>query len=76
MGGPYTLGKQNNPHHEKTQSLPTSSHESYTEPMDTDDTRCASEEIYCRINQKAGLHRSGSVDDVPTQTEPLGILTS
>ena len=33
----------------RTQSLPASSRESSTEPMDTDDARRASEEIYWRI---------------------------
>ena len=44
---------------EKTQSLPASSRESSTEPMDTDDARRASELIYRRIRQQAGLSRSG-----------------
>ena len=43
---------------ERTRSLPGSSCESSTEPMDTDDARCASEEIYRRIRQQAGLSRS------------------
>ena len=73
--GLYTLGNQNNPPPERTQSLPGSSCESSMEPMDTDDTRCASEEIYRRISREARLNRFGSVRDVPTQSEPLGILT-
>ena len=44
--GLYTLGSQDNAPPERTQSLPASSRESSTEPMDTDDARCASEEIY------------------------------
>ena len=60
---------------ERTQSLPASSSESSTEPMDTDDARRASEEIYHRIRQKAGLSRSGSVGDVTLQSEPLGVMT-
>ena len=43
--------------------------------MDTDDARQASEEIYQRIRQQAGLSRSGSVGDVTLQPEPLGIMT-
>ena len=62
--GLYTLGNWDNAPPERTQSLPASSRESSTEPMDTDDAWCASEEIYCRIRQQAGLSRSGSVGDV------------
>ena len=47
--GLYTLGGRDNQPPERTQSLPTSSQESSTEPMDTDDARRASEEIYRRI---------------------------
>ena len=43
--------------------------------MDTDDARRASEEIYRRIRQQAGLSRSGSVGDVTLQPEPLGVMT-
>ena len=43
--------------------------------MDTDDARQASEEIYRRIRQQAGLSRSGSVGDITLQPEPLGIMT-
>ena len=60
---------------DRTQSLPTSSRESSTEPMDTDDARWASEEIYRRIRQQAGLSRSGSVGDIILQPEPLGVMT-
>ena len=42
--------------------------------MDTDDARCASEEIYRRIRQEAGLSRSSSVGDVMLQPEPLGVM--
>ena len=55
--------------------LPASSRESSTEPMDTDDARRASAEIYRRIRQQAGLSRSGSVGDVTLQPAPLGIMT-
>ena len=55
--------------------MPASSRESSTEPMDTDDARRASEEIYRRIRQQAGLSRSGSVGDITLQPEPLGIMT-
>ena len=53
--GLYTLRNRGNTPPKRTQSLPASSHESSTEPMDTDDTRCASEEIYRRIRQQTGL---------------------
>ena len=43
--------------------------------MDTDDARRASEEIYRRIRQQAGLSRSGSVGDITLQPAPLGIMT-
>ena len=73
--GLYTAGNRGNAPPEKTQSLPASSRESSTEPMDTDDARRASEEIYRRIRQQAGLSRSGSVGDITLQPEPLGIMT-
>ena len=73
--GLYTLGNQDNVPPEKTRSLPASSHESSTEPMDTDDARCASEEIYRRIRHQAGLNRSNSAGDVTLQPEPLGVST-
>ena len=71
----YITGNRGNAPPEKTQSLPASSRESSTEPMDTDDARRASEEIYRRIRQQAGLTRSGSVGDITLQPEPLGIMT-
>ena len=37
--GLYTLGNRDNAPPERTQSLPASSQESSTEPMDTDDAR-------------------------------------
>ena len=73
--GLYTTSDRGNAPPERTQSLPASSRESSTEPMDTDDARRASEEIYRRIRQQAGLSRSGSVGDVTLQPEPLGIMT-
>ena len=73
--GLYTAGNRGNALPERTQSLPTSSRESSTEPMDTDDARRASEEIYRRIRQQAGLSRSGSVGDITLPPEPLGIMT-
>ena len=73
--GLYTAGNRGNAPPEETQSLPTSSRESSTEPMDTDDARRASEEIYRRIRQQAGLSRSGSVGDITLQPAPLGIMT-
>ena len=73
--GLYTTGNRGNAPPEETQSLPASSRESSTEPMDTDDARRASEEIYRRIRQQAGLSRSGSVGDITLQPAPLGIMT-
>ena len=73
--GLYAAGNRGNAPPERTQSLPASSRESSTEPMDTDDARRASEEIYQRIRQQAGLSRSGSVGDITLQPEPLGIMT-
>ena len=73
--GLYIAGSRGNAPPEKTQSLPTSQCESSTEPMDTDDATRASEEIYRRIRQQAGLSRSGSVGDITLQPEPLGIMT-
>ena len=70
--GLYTAGNRGNAPPEKTQSLPASSRESSMEPMDTDDARRASEEIYQRIRQQADLSRSGSVGDITLQPEPLG----
>ena len=73
--GLYTTSSRNNAPPEKTRSLPASSCESSTEPMDTDDARRASEEIYRRIRQQADLSRSGSVGDITLQPEPLGVMT-
>ena len=73
--GLYPLGNSGNAPPEGTQSLPASSCESSTKPMDTDDARRASAEIYRRIRQQAGLSRSGSVGDVTLQPAPLGIMT-
>ena len=73
--GLYTLGNRDNAPPEQTQSLPGSSRESSTEPMDTDDARWASEEIYHRIRHQAGLSRFGSAGDVTLRPEPLGIMT-
>ena len=73
--GLYTARNRDDAPPERTQSLPASSHESSMEPMDTDDARQASEEIYRRIRQHAGLSRSGLVGDVTLQPEPLGVMT-
>ena len=73
--GLHTAGNRGNAPPEKTQSLPASSRESSMEPMDMDDARRASEEIYRRIRQQAGLSRSGSVGDITLQPAPLGIAT-
>ena len=62
-------------HLRKLSPCPVSSRESSTEPMDTDDARRASVEIYRRIRQQAGLSRSGSVGDVTLQPAPSGIMT-
>ena len=62
--GLYALGSRDNLPPERTQSLPASSQESSTEPMDTDDARRTSEEIYQRIQRQTGLGRSGSAGDV------------
>ena len=74
--GLYPLSIRSSAPPEGTQSLPASSHESSTEPMDTDDARWASEKIYRRIRQQAGLSRSGSVGDMTLQTEPLEIIVA
>ena len=60
---------------ERTQSLPASSQESSTEPMDTDDAQQASKEIYRRIRQQAGLSCSGSAGDVTLLPKPTGVVT-
>ena len=73
--GLYTASSRDTAPPERTQSLPASSCESSTEPMDTDDARRASEEIYQRIRQQTGLRRSGSVGDLTLQPEPLGVMT-
>ena len=73
--GLYTTGNRDNAPPERIQSLPASSRKSSSEPMDTDDARPASEEIYRRIRQQAGLRRSGSVGDLTLQPEPLGVMT-
>ena len=73
--GLYAAGNRGNAPPEKTQSLPASSRESSMEPMDTDDAMQASEEIYRRIRQQAGLSRSGSVGDITLQPELLGVMT-
>ena len=73
--GLYTVRTRDNAPPERTQSFPASSCESSTELMDMDDTGRASEEIYRRIRQQAGLRRSGSVGDVTLQPEPLGVMT-
>ena len=44
--GLFTISNRGNALPGRTQFLPASSHESSTEPMDTDDARRASEEIY------------------------------
>ena len=72
--GLYTLGGRDNQPPEKTQSLPASSRESSTEPMDTDDARRASEEIYRRIQRQTGLGRSGSAGDVTLLPEAAEII--
>ena len=73
--GLYTAGSRGNAPLEKTQSLPASTRESSRERMDMDNARWASEEIYRRIRQQAGLSRSGSVGDITLQPAPSGIMT-
>ena len=73
--GLYITSSRDTAPPERTQSLPASSRESSTEPWDTDDARRASEEIYRRIRQQAGLRRTGSVGDLTLQPEPLGVMT-
>ena len=73
--GLYTAGNRDDAPPERTRSLPASSRESSMEPMDTDDARRASEEIYHRVRLQAGLSRSGLVGDVTLQPEPLGVMT-
>ena len=72
--GLYTLGGRDNAPPERTQSLPTSSRESSTEPIDTDDARWASEEIYWGIRQQASLGRSGFAGDVTLLSEPTEVI--
>ena len=60
---------------ERTQSLPASSLESSTEPMDTDNAGRASKEIYRRIRRQAGLSWSGSAGDVTLLPEPTWAIT-
>ena len=73
--GLYTARNWDDAPPERTQSLTASSCESFMEPMDMDDAKRASEEIYHRIREQAGLSRSGSVGDVILQPEPLGVMT-
>ena len=58
---------------DRTQSLPTSSRESSTEPMDTDDARRISEEIHRRMrSQNRGeVGRRNSAGDLPCTRAPL-----
>ena len=73
--GLYATGNRDDAPPVRTRSLPASLRESSTEPMDMGDARRASEEIYHRIRQQAGLSRSGSMGDVTLQSEPLGEMT-
>ena len=68
------MGGQDNAPPERTQSLPASSQEFSTEPMDTDDARWASEEIYRRIRRQASLGQSGSAADVTLLSEPIEVI--
>ena len=56
-----------------TQSLPTSSRESSTEPMDTDDARRISEEIHHRLRSpnRGEVGRRNSAGDLPSTRPPL-----
>ena len=53
---------------DRTQSLPTSSRESSTEPMDTDDARRISEEIHHRLRSpnRGEVRRRNSAGDLPS----------
>ena len=65
--GLYTVSGANVPPLDRTQSLPTSSRESSTEPMDTDDARRISEEIHHRLKSpsRGEMRRRNSLGDLP-----------
>ena len=66
--GLYTTSGTNMPPPDRTQSLPTSSRESSTEPMDTDDARRISEEIHRRLRSpnRGEVRRRNSFGDLPS----------
>ena len=68
--GLYTVPTQDNRVAPRPRSLPGSSRESSTEPMDTDEARRISEEIHRRIFREE-RERRGSEGDQPRSREPL-----
>ena len=68
--GLYPVSNQGGRVPPRPRSLPGSSRESSTEPMDTDEARQISEEIHRRIYREE-RERRGSEGDQPRSTEPL-----
>ena len=68
--GLYTVSTQDGRVAPCPRSLPGSSRESSTEPMDTDEARRISEEIHRRIFREE-RERRGSEGDQPRSREPL-----
>ena len=68
--GLYTVATQDGRTAPRPRSLPGSSRESSTEPMDTDEARRISEEIHRRIFREE-RERRGSEGDQPRSREPL-----
>ena len=68
--GLYPVSNQGGRVPPRPRSLPGSSRESSTEPMDTDEARQISEEIHRRIFREE-RERRGSEGDQPRSTEPL-----
>ena len=68
--GLYTVSTQDGRAVPRPRSLPCSSRESSTEPMDTDEARRISEEIHRRIFREEH-ERRGSEGDQPRSREPL-----
>ena len=68
--GLYTVSTQENREALRPRSLPGSSRESSTEPMDTDEARRISEEIHRRIFREE-RERRGLEGDQPRSREPL-----
>ena len=68
--GLYTVPTQDDRVAPRPRSLPGSSRESSTEPMDTDEAKRISEEIHRRIFREE-RERRGSEGDQPRSREPL-----